>query len=311
MGFLWDLFWSACKSSWSDMGTNGLGWVLLFVVPSGVVAVQARRAPWGSKWSTVRDKWKSELRDVFLVTFVVGLVVVGWEFFWNQPRSIRKQFETQKAPPLLYSPPTAPKGNDTAERAARLQAPNLSMQPKMATIDADGGFTVSLVNDGPDIVDAELAEDYFLAEKTKGEIHLYQLFHTEFPGNPIKVPIRRNQSFPIPIGFSPVAKAALKSETSSCGCYPLLGVKITVSYKRYEDGKDFKFMSGYGYEAQTGKVIYAPKTQLDEFFAGPVPETKEHTATLSEAVGLFNDKRHWVVPAIALHPGGEVTLGKP
>ncbi len=81
----------ATQAAWSDMGTSGLGWALLFLIPIGVAFMRAYRAPEHQRWAAVVSHWKSELRDVFIVTFFVGIAIFAYEALWNQPHKIWTQ----------------------------------------------------------------------------------------------------------------------------------------------------------------------------------------------------------------------------
>jgi len=114
MEFLWCLAKLAAESLWSDMGTNGLGGTLLFVIPLGIVAMRAFRAPRGEKWATVVRRWKEELRDAFIVTSAIVVLLFGWEFSWKQPHTIWKRAESILLPALPHAPAPPPEENSDA-----------------------------------------------------------------------------------------------------------------------------------------------------------------------------------------------------
>lgn len=96
----------AAEAAWSDMGTNGLGWLLLFVIPCGVAVRRAWRAPKGQRLDAIRSHWKSELRDVFLITFMAGAAIFAWELVWNQPRQIWTQAKSVRVPVVSSTIPS-------------------------------------------------------------------------------------------------------------------------------------------------------------------------------------------------------------
>jgi hypothetical protein len=102
--FLWSLTKLSFGALWPQMGTNGFGGMLLFVVPLLVVVVNALFAPRDQKWATIVRRWKEEL----LGTFIVLILVVGnlfmWELLWNQPNTIRRQADSIPPPGLPKAP---------------------------------------------------------------------------------------------------------------------------------------------------------------------------------------------------------------
>jgi len=103
-----DFFWSLVKLAfgalWPEMGTNGVGGTLLFVVPLLVLVVNAFRAPSGQKWPTIVRQWKEELLGTFIVLGVVVVTLFVWEFSWNQPNTIREKADLAGRP----DPPKPP-----------------------------------------------------------------------------------------------------------------------------------------------------------------------------------------------------------
>jgi hypothetical protein len=89
--FWWQVVSSAASATLIDLGSKRPFWLFLITVFSAVVAFRAYRAPENKRWAVIRNQWKSEIRDVFIVIFSVGAVVFGYEFLWNQPNQIRLQ----------------------------------------------------------------------------------------------------------------------------------------------------------------------------------------------------------------------------
>jgi hypothetical protein len=102
--FFWSLAKLASAALWPQMGTNGVGGTLLFVVPLLVVLVSALRAPRGQKWATVVRRRKEELFETFIASTVVVVALFMWEFSWKQPNIIREQAGLI-SPPELPRPP--------------------------------------------------------------------------------------------------------------------------------------------------------------------------------------------------------------
>jgi len=100
---------AALKSTFSDMGTNWLGWTLIFLIPLLVVVFRkARQAPKRQRWNAVKKQWKSELRDTFALWFGVTAFVFSYELFWNQPSEIRARAAAIEPPPIVFKVPSPP-----------------------------------------------------------------------------------------------------------------------------------------------------------------------------------------------------------
>lgn len=90
------------------MGTSGLGYLLLFTVPTGVVMLRILRAEPGQRVNEVQRQWRGELRELFLVTAFVGVVVFLWEFLYDQPRQIFREGAAVEAPLPHWRTPLVP-----------------------------------------------------------------------------------------------------------------------------------------------------------------------------------------------------------
>jgi hypothetical protein len=91
-----------------DWGTSPLGWMLLFVIPTGVLAVKAGRADKGKRWIKFWENCDKDVRDVFLVSLACTLFIFSYELFWKQPARIRMEALEIQPPPILFHAPSSP-----------------------------------------------------------------------------------------------------------------------------------------------------------------------------------------------------------
>ncbi|MGB7592749.1 MAG: hypothetical protein WBO19_16055 [Terriglobia bacterium] len=106
--FWLELFKNALESAWSDMGTNGLGWVLAVGIPLVVTMINALEAPKGSRLAAVRKKWRSELGTTVKVWVAVVILIAAWEAVWKIPHDIRQKADTSTPPVSQVRPVPAP-----------------------------------------------------------------------------------------------------------------------------------------------------------------------------------------------------------
>jgi len=107
--FIWSIAWDAIAAPYADLGTNPLGWIVGVGIPFGVLAIKARRAPKGEKWSLILSAWRAELRDTLLVYLLVLVAVIAYEGFYRIPHRIWS--EASSVPPPMsqfLSPPDPP-----------------------------------------------------------------------------------------------------------------------------------------------------------------------------------------------------------
>jgi hypothetical protein len=105
---LWQLVLGAGRQLLVDWGTSLLGWLLIFLIPVGVLAIKARRAEKGKIWTAVWENWREEVRDVFLVTLAFSALIFLYELFVGEPTRISKQASEISPPPLLLRAPPLP-----------------------------------------------------------------------------------------------------------------------------------------------------------------------------------------------------------
>jgi hypothetical protein len=90
-----------------DWGTSPLGWLLIFFIPVGVLVMKARRTEKGKFWTAVRENWREEIRDVFVVTFACSVLIFSYELFWGEPFKIWNKASGIQPPLLLFRAPSS------------------------------------------------------------------------------------------------------------------------------------------------------------------------------------------------------------
>ncbi len=93
---LWPLAPAAARAAWGDMASKPSLWLLVGVVAGIAVALRAGLAPRRERWTTIRARWVSELRDICFVVLSVGVLVFGSELF--------RQKSNQGTERLMQSP---------------------------------------------------------------------------------------------------------------------------------------------------------------------------------------------------------------
>jgi hypothetical protein len=84
----------------------------------------------------------------------------------------------------------------------------------------------------------------------------------------------------------------------SVGNPALLGVKLTVSFRRYSDEKDFSKSWAYVTLSQpTAAVLYNASSPFDD--QGP-PEVRDRTLTLREVMPFIDSQSHWEEATVRL-----------
>jgi hypothetical protein len=101
--FWWHLVSTAARATLIDVGSKRLG-LLLIEVFCAVAALHAYRAAESKRWAAIRSQWMSEVRDVFIVIFSVGVAVFGYELVWNQPNQgrLRQVEDSLSNPSALF-----------------------------------------------------------------------------------------------------------------------------------------------------------------------------------------------------------------
>jgi hypothetical protein len=98
--FWWHLVSAASRATLIDLGSKRPFWLFSIEVSCAVAALRAYRAPESKRWAAIRDQWISEIRDVFIVIFSIGVAVFGYELVWNQPNQARlRQIENSPSNP--------------------------------------------------------------------------------------------------------------------------------------------------------------------------------------------------------------------
>jgi hypothetical protein len=106
--FTLSLVTAAVQAAWSDMGTNGLGWLIAVSSPIFAVLWRLRSVSKGHRWTTFISAWKSEIWETLAIFLSITLLIVSCEFCWNQPHQIWKQAAASKLPIFQATVPLAP-----------------------------------------------------------------------------------------------------------------------------------------------------------------------------------------------------------
>jgi hypothetical protein len=101
--FWWQIVLAAARATWVDLESKRHFWLLLIAAFCGVAALRAYRAPDRKRWAAICNQWASEFRDVFTVTFFVGVIVFAYELMWNQPNIRFRQTFEDSLPTLFHS----------------------------------------------------------------------------------------------------------------------------------------------------------------------------------------------------------------
>jgi hypothetical protein len=154
---------------------------------------------------------------------------------------------------------------------------------------ATGNFFVSMVNSGPDVEHATLVHEYFVAQREDDQIRLYRL--ATFREAPDANLFKRNQGKAIFFNFSDFCIRVYQFLFAKNHC-SFLGVKTTMTFRRYEDEKEFRRV--WVYDA-VGAVSGGPPIGLrNSSIDGPYPpETRKDVITASEVMPFIDSDDHW------------------
>lgn len=147
--FGFDLAWAAASAAFSDLGTNGLGWMVALVIPFLVVLLKIRSKPSGSKWAFICSQWRTELRDAALVFIAVWFFIAAWEGLWGLPRKIWSQAGKVEGPSFRVWPyPIATLEQKTRkDRTSVRRKPNGVQSGPLEILDLNSADSIILIND--------------------------------------------------------------------------------------------------------------------------------------------------------------------
>jgi hypothetical protein len=184
--------------------------------------------------------------------------------------------------------------------------PLLYLQPDTA-IGQNGAFVLQLANSGPDIDNVGARYEYFVAQKQGKTITIFKAFEFVDVPNPNASPLRTNQRKRINISFLGVA-ASICHYLHIQKITPLVGVRITVTFRRYSDEKDFSRVWIYGtgkpFPQDAPQIVYQPNTAFDA--PGP-PAVRNNMLTLSEITQPVESGK-WIVPVIKYQNGEIISI---
>jgi hypothetical protein len=165
----------------------------------------------------------------------------------------------QENPPSRPAPDSG--GRETPHGIAE---PRLYLQPDSTFRNDDGSFSLELLNSGPDIEYVGIHIDYFVAQKTEGNILVNRVFQGGWAPDDRVPPLRTNQTKLIVLDFNSWKGSIQGTDPSQSLSlilrtyeylhhkYPvLLGARIITTFRRYADGKYYKRIWAYAAGAET------------------------------------------------------------
>lgn len=172
--------------------------------------------------------------------------------------------------------------------------PLVTIEPERDSISSpDGHFVMLLSNHGIEIDHPSTDVDYFVAQKEQA-IHFKRIFR--FGGEAIPVVLRTNQTVPFDVDFSGYVETAYLAAVATNRAPSLLGVKITATFKRFSDQKQFQIVRGFGV-VKTDQQPNLPRLWIlsgpSGSYVKPGPDGKEFALSTEEAIPYIEDQTRW------------------
>ena len=183
-----------------------------------------------------------------------------------------------------------------------LPEPVLYLQPDTAVRDEKTtNFALALVNSGPDIDYIGFRYDYFIAWKSGQQLVIYQTLRVAEGAAATARPLRTNQSRRIEFSFAGMTPAIYRYIISRH--HPALpGVRITITFRRYLDGKAYTRSWSYGARGRADEdnfdLIWSPESSMD---LAPLPGVTE--ITMRELASDLESDKYWTQPIFRLFQG--------
>jgi hypothetical protein len=183
----------------------------------------------------------------------------------------------------------APGGNINLHGLVSLSEPVLHLEPEFEMLSADNGsdtkFTLALRNTGCDVVGVRVFLDYFVAIKRNSEIIIKNAVRSGFNPSLTIDRLASNALQPVPLEFTQLPM--MREVGANSGGSYLLGVKISVKFRRGADGKDFSLTRGYQ-TALHGRVLIP-----QEHFPVPFQGELANLLTFGEVVPHLDKQESW------------------
>jgi hypothetical protein len=185
-----------------------------------------------------------------------------------------------------------------------LGTPLLRIEPERDILaSSNGEFVLRLVNYGVDVDHVLIDQDYFVAQKFGDDIRIKLILNIGGATSPIV--LRTNQSLPINVGFG--RADAKENELNIQSAYKLavhtnpvpsiLGVRITATFRRFTDQKEFHKVGAFQAErSDSGLGLMSLFGPLAYETMGNMKATSEGAAarpTLNEVMPYIESKEHW------------------
>jgi hypothetical protein len=191
----------------------------------------------------------------------------------------------------------------TTPRGIHLQdEPHISIQPDSpqgSLSGKNGEFTIHLLNQGVDIDYVGTKEDFFWAENDP-KLKIYRIQTSSFPPEAATRPLRANQSADIPVTFNGYIRQIYNGLRKG-GHVGILGVKITITFRRFSDETDFSRSKSYEASGNDLQSL-SPPTDLKPTPNGPF--------LFENVVPYLDSLDHWSDPVFTLHRDRSVSIAK-
>ena len=199
-------------------------------------------------------------RILALVALTLFLAALGW-FSWPTPAAINA-------------------------------VPDLRIEPEHDLLGSSNGmFTLSLVNYGPDVDHAHTELDYFTAQKdSAGDIRIKRMFHFEEGTSPVV--LRTNQTLPIAVDFRGFVIKGYQSAKATFSGLSLLGVRITVIFRRFSDQKEFTIVRAYEVTEADRQGIWTLSPPSTSYLPS-LPEFRNIRFTIDEVMPYIQSLDRW------------------
>jgi hypothetical protein len=187
------------------------------------------------------------------------------------------------------------------------EEPQIYLEPDTVFLKSGESFEIGLHNSGTDVEQIQTLYEHFVAQKINGAIKIYRLTKMSLPIEPYLAPLRTNQRRVFNVSFTNYDTEAYDDLASKGAA--LLGVRITLSFRRYSDEKPFKRVFAYATERMGGPkfaILYSPDS-LSAHLSVP-KEIQDKYLSFSEVSPFMDSEDHWVDAEVQVRFGGGVTV---
>jgi hypothetical protein len=304
-------------------------------VAAGVIAVGVEahsqhwslRAMWDNALETVILPWVLLLSFLFIihllkavssiyraerVSFPNALGGVSFTFPWHVRWRCYVVATAYLSVPLLCSYlvwQRASPGGATPENPTPPLEPVLYLQPDTAVRNDKGSFALQLLNSGPDIDYIGFQFDSFVAWKSGDRLIVYRMLNFTDAPDPKARPLRTNQQRSINLNFDGITPLAYRYIASRK--HPALpGMRITMTFRRYSDGKPYTRIWSYGAEMglqdKTPIIISSADSPLGRNPHLPGVDV----IAIQDIAKTLESEQNWTTPVFQMGGGLPFAFGK-